>query len=108
MEKCQLRIKSGQVLRDLRIKTGHPLEVLGFEGLDVNKSVFVPESICDIHQLWKKVGLEYYALPTKMPEIEGVKRTPKKKQDPNADGFPVWNLLLKKKLADPQCYRNGK
>ena len=44
LDACQLRIKSGQVLRDLRIKTGHPLEVLGFEGLDVNKSVFVPES----------------------------------------------------------------
>jgi len=41
---CQLRFKSGQVYRDLRLKTGHPLEVLGFEGLDVNKLVFVPES----------------------------------------------------------------
>ena len=41
---CHLRIKSGQVLRDLRIKTGHPLEVLGFKGLDVNKLIFVPKS----------------------------------------------------------------
>ena len=41
---CQLRFKSEQVLRDLRFKTGHPPEVLGFEGLDVNKLLFMPKS----------------------------------------------------------------
>ena len=41
---CHLRFKSGQVLRDLRFKTGHPPEVLGFEGLNVNKLLFMPKS----------------------------------------------------------------